>query len=236
MSMSIVYLGLQCLNAQVLLEESGRAGVESLHLSLVNTGFVELLSHGGGQHLSQLHTPLVERAQTPDESLHGSTMLVNGQQLTTRIRVELAEQQRRRRTVAREVLVLLEMLGHSLSSQILVVLSVGQSIGLGEEVTHQLIVVGDHLSLPRERILALAETNKIAGNNTTLVDELIETMLAVRARFTEVHLTSLERKRGSVHGNALTVRLHIDLLNVSRETEQSLGIGKQSTASITNNK
>ena len=60
----------------------------------------------------------------------------------------------------------------------------------------------------------------------TLMDQLIESMLAIRARFAPENFTGLICDRGAVPADRLTVRLHGQLLQVCRETVQILVIRK----------
>ena len=87
-------------------------------------------------------------------------------------------------------------------------------------------MVGDYLTFSGERILALAEADEVARNHATLMNQLIEAVLAVGARLTEINFACVEGKRGAVHGNPLAVGLHVDLLDVGRETEKGLGVGQ----------
>ena len=75
-------------------------------------------------------------------------------------------------------------------------------------------------------IEALAEADEVARNHTTLVNQLIETVLTVGTRLTKINFACIEGKRSAVHGDTLAVGFHVDLLDVGRETEKGLGVGQ----------
>ena len=126
----------------------------------------------------------------------------------------------------------LQVLGDVLRLQVLHALAVRQRVGLGEEVAHQLVVVAHRLALALQRRLALAEADEVARDHATLVDQLVETVLAVGARLAEVHLARGERERRAVHGHALSVRLHVHLLDVRGEAKQRLRVGQKRAARV----
>jgi hypothetical protein len=73
-------------------------------------------------------------------------------------------------------------------------------------------MVTDWLPFQLARRLAVARGNELARDNTALVQELVEAVLAIRARLTEYDLTTDSLgKRTAVQGDTLAVALHIDL-------------------------
>ena len=193
---------------------------------------MHLLTHRRSEHLSQLDAPLIEGADAPDESLHSRSVLIDRKQLPAGVRVQLLEQQRGRWTVSREELVLLQILGNALRRQVLVVLSVSERVGLSEEVGHELVVIAHRLALAEQRVLARAETDEVAGNHASLVNQLVEAVLAVGSWLAEIHLADVERHRRSVHRHSLAVRFHVHLLDVGGEAEQRLRVGQQGATGV----
>ena len=75
------------------------------------------------QPLAQLHSLLIKRVDSPNEALKGHLVLIEREQLTQSIGVELRQHQKRARTVSCKVLIGILMLltrcqGHHLSHQI----------------------------------------------------------------------------------------------------------------------
>src|SRR5690554_2319210 len=90
--------------AEVLLHQRGGGRVEALNGSTRSASSLQLLAHVLCEHFSQLHTPLVEAIEAPDETFHRGSMLVQCKQLTTGERVQSWKQEGKGRTVARELL------------------------------------------------------------------------------------------------------------------------------------
>jgi hypothetical protein len=57
---------------------------------------------------------------------------------------------------------------------------------LGEEIGHELIVVANGFTLEELRLLRSTEANELTWIRSTLMEELIEAMLAIGARFSKV--------------------------------------------------
>lgn len=84
-------------------------------------------------------------------------------------RVADRHQQRQGRPVAKEHLVLDEILRDPLLPALILGLSKCQGIGLGEEVGHQFIMVGHWLTADVDGILGRLETNEVRRYRPTLM-------------------------------------------------------------------
>mmetsp|Transcript_8032 Transcript_8032/g.23909 ORF Transcript_8032/g.23909 Transcript_8032/m.23909 type:complete len:337 (+) Transcript_8032:235-1245(+) len=213
---------------QIRLEHRTRRTVEPLHARSGLTTRRQLSPHLLRQHLPQFHPPLIERIDPPQEPLHGRPMLVQRQQLSRGVRVELREEEGRARTIPGEDLVRAQLLRHSLGGQIVHRLAVREGVGLSEEVGHELVVIRDRFAVEAYRGLRFAEAYEIGGNDAIpLMQELIEGMLTVRARLAEINFAGGEGEGKTVGVDPLSVRFHIDLLYVGRETTEGLTVRKE---------
>ena len=101
---------------------------------------------------------------------------------------------------------------HAFRREVLLRLPTRQRVRLGEEITHELVMVTDWLPFQLARRLAVARGNELARDNAALVQELVEAVLAIRAWLTKHNLTTDSLgKRTPVQGDTLAVALHIDL-------------------------
>lgn len=114
-----------------------------------------------------------------------------------------------------------ERLGHSLSLKLFVGLTKGERIGLSKEIRHQLLMVRDWLSCNIHGGLRMSKTNKFSWNHSSLVHKLVETVLAISSGLTKDNRTSLDPrcKPDTITSDPFPIRLHIQLLNVSGESE-----------------
>ena len=101
----------------------------------------ELRHDALGQHFAQLDSPLIERIDVPDRSLHEDLVLVEGDQLAQRRGGEQIEHQRIGRMVARKRAVRHLEGGHAVGLDLGRGLAKGQGFGLGKEIGHQQIVM-----------------------------------------------------------------------------------------------
>mmetsp|Transcript_9677 Transcript_9677/g.19002 ORF Transcript_9677/g.19002 Transcript_9677/m.19002 type:complete len:388 (-) Transcript_9677:686-1849(-) len=217
-----------------LFEQTGGGGVESRDSSPSFATLGELLPHLLSKHLAQFNTELVEAVDTPDESLHTGTVLVQRKELANGVWGALVDHNHRRRAVAREGLMGDQRLRGSLFFELLRAFTVCEGIRLGEEVRHELVVVGDNLSdlCVVNGEVGLDETDEVHRHNTALMEELVEAVLPVGSWLSEVDFSSLERKLCAVNGNTLAVALHVHLLDVWGELEHALGIARDGTGGM----
>jgi hypothetical protein len=80
----------------------------------------------------------------------------------------------------------------------------------------------------------MSKPNKFSWNHSSLVHQLIETVLAICSRFAKDNRASLDSrsKSDTIPSHTLTIGLHIKLLDVCREPEKSLAIRKDCTGVI----
>src|SRR5262249_15916220 len=149
-----------------------------------------------GQDFAELNAPLIEGIDVPDDALHKHAVFVESNDLAERCRGQPIAEQCIRWAVAFEDamgckffnLALVDF--RSLSSSLIVnsvarftkLLSKCQGFGLRKDVGHEQVVMA------AERVQRLAEPNKIAGHfPRSLMDKLIERMLAVGARLAPIN-------------------------------------------------
>ena len=99
--------------------------------------FAELGQDSVGQHLAQLHTPLIETVHTPHHSLHEHDVLVQRDQLTDGVGGEFLHQQRGARPVPWEHPVQLLMVGNTLGLHLIECLAERKCFALSEQIGHQ---------------------------------------------------------------------------------------------------
>jgi hypothetical protein len=69
-------------------------------------------------------------------------------------------------------------------------LPIGQSIRLGEEVTHEFIMIGHYFAGYCDGIRRLGEPDELCRYDAPLVHQLIERVLAIGTRLSEYNLTT----------------------------------------------
>src|SRR5262249_14587598 len=129
---------------------------------------LELRDDALRQHLSQLHAPLVERIDVPDDALREHAVLVERDQLAQRPRGQPVGEDRVRGTVSLEHAVGDERLRRALCNDLLARLAEGQCLGLSEYIREQ------HVVVTAERVERLRKRDEVARDETgSLMDELI---------------------------------------------------------------
>lgn len=94
------------------------------------------------QNFAKLNTPLIETVDVIQESLNRNSVLIEGQKLTAFCSVQRTlEKKGETWSITDEKLVLMELFWNTLSLQLINGLSEGQSVWLGEEVRHELVMV-----------------------------------------------------------------------------------------------
>ena len=163
-------------------------------------------------------------------------MLVQSQQLTAVARAQSAlKQDAETGPFPREELMLLELHGNASRLKLFNGFAKGQRIRLSEEVGHQLVVTADHFSRVVHVDLRLRVSDKLGRNNTTLMHQLIEGMLAIRARLSKDNRPGWDGKRHSSDSHTLAVAFHVKLLNVRWETQEGLAVREDGARFITTN-
>src|SRR5699024_7149534 len=137
--------------------------------------------------LAEFHAPLVEGVDSPHRPLHEGDVLVQRDELPEHGRAEFGGDDRGRGPVARKGPGGDEILGGALGAHLLGRLAERERASLGEEVRHEQVV---HV------LLSVLEGMGRAGDGdeirwdepSSLVDELVERVLAVGARLPPEHL------------------------------------------------
>lgn len=112
-----------------------------------------------------------------------------------------------------------EVLGTPLCLELFNSLPDRQSVGLSEEVRHELLVGADGLTGEHDGCLRLGEADELRRNHAALVHQLVEAVLAIRAGLTENQRTSFNIfvKSGALESDSLSIAFHVELLDVCRE-------------------
>ena len=164
------------------------------------------------KHFSKLDAFLVEAVDVPYEALEHDLVFEMGKQGADCFRRKLVTGDNAGGSSALEIFV-----------RILILLSAGESHDLGGHICAEFLLAGAVLDHHVRLKLALAEADKLDRDNVrALMQELIEGMLAVGSRLAEDHRSGLigDRFREAVY--ALSVRFHIQLLEMCREAAQRL--------------
>ena len=136
--------------------------------------------------LAEFHAPLVVAVDVPDNALDEDLVFVHGDEGAERFRRNVVHHNAVGRLVAFEHLVRGEecdfFFGLTILAEFFLSLGEGlavhQGFGLRKEVAEQLLVVVAHL------VVAVCRSDEVARNHLgTLVDQLVEGVLAVRTRF-----------------------------------------------------
>ncbi len=170
-------------------------------------GILEFGDDAGSKHFSEFNTPLVKRVDIPDGALDEDFMLVERDQSAQNFWREFLGQDGICRMVAFESAMWNLKRRNTISRDFFGGLSECQRFGLGEEVGHQEIVVGS------DRVQGLAESDEVAGNQFgTLVNELVEGVLAVGTRLSPDNGSGLIVYHPPFQVNMFSIALHIELL------------------------
>src|SRR5262245_52118898 len=145
-------------------------------------GRLELAGDARRKHLAELDAPLVERVDPPDHALHEDAVFVESDELAECRRIELLREDGVRRPVAVEDAI-----------RLVCVLAERERLRLGEDVRRQEVVV-----IP-DGIERLQKADEVAGDQPrALVDQLVEGVLAVRARLAPIDRARVVVDAGTV--------------------------------------
>ena len=130
-----------------------------------------------------------------------------------------------------------QVVWNSSSFQSINILSNSKSIWLSKEIRHELFMIANRLSLHRDWSLGFCITNKFSWNHTSLMHELIKTVLSVCTRLTKYNWSCINPFwiSYSISCHSFTVAFHITLLNMGWESKESLTIWKNSSRGMTSN-
>src|SRR5271168_2294080 len=135
---------------------------------------LEFRNNAHSEHLAQLYAPLVKRVDLPDGSLNEDAVFIECHKLAKCFRSHLFGEDDGGWAIALEGAVQREPLRSALGAHLFGGLAEGQSLGLGEDVGHEQVV------MTAEWVERLVEADEVAGNQLgSLVNELIEGVLTV---------------------------------------------------------
>ena len=186
-----------------------------------------------GELLAEFNTPLVIAVDVPDNALGEDLVFVHGNEGTECFRRNVVHHDGVGRLVAFEHLVRGEECDFFFALAVLAEfflslgerLAVHQGFGLCKEVGEQLLVMVADL------VVAVCRGDEVARNHLgALVDELVEGVLAVGARFAPEDRTGLVVDAQGVAVNSLAVGFHVGLLEVSGEAVQVLVVREHRVA------
>ena len=92
-------------------------------------------------------------------------------------------------------------------------------------------MVGDYFFRGIFGSLRFGKSDELSRDGSSLMHQLVETVLPVGARLSENDRSSFNpiRESGSVHSYTFSIALHIKLLDVCREAVKGLAVGEDST-------
>ena len=186
-----------------------------------------------GELLTEFNTPLVVAVDVPDNALGEDLVFVHGDEGAERFRRNVVHHDGVGRLVAFEHLVRGEECDFFFALAILAEfflslgerLAVHQGFGLSKEVGEELLVMVTDL------VVAVGRSDEVARNHLgALVDQLVEGVLAVGARFAPEDRTRLVVHALGVAVNGLAVGFHVGLLEVGGEAVQVLVVREHGVA------
>ncbi len=185
----------------------------------------EFGQHLGGQHLAELHAPLVKGEDVPDDPLCEDLVLVERDERAEGFGRQGISEQGVGGVVALEGLVRDEFFRHAFRAALLCGLSEGEGLCLRKEVGHELVMV------VADRIVRGAETDEVARDHAgSLMDELIEGVLAVGAGFAPDDRAGAVGDSVAMTVYGLAIALHVELLEIRGQACEILVVGQYSVA------
>lgn len=186
-----------------------------------------------GELLTEFNTPLVVAVDVPDHALREDLVFVHGDEGAKAFRAHVVHHDGVRRLVAFEYLVRSEecdfFFGLACGAEFFLSLGEGlavhQGFGLCKEVAEELLVMVADL------VVAVCRGDEVARNHLgALVDQLVESVLAVRTRFAPEDRTGLVVHALRVAVDGFAVRFHVGLLEVGGEAVQVLVVREHGVA------
>mmetsp|Transcript_27967 Transcript_27967/g.64778 ORF Transcript_27967/g.64778 Transcript_27967/m.64778 type:complete len:246 (-) Transcript_27967:922-1659(-) len=207
----------------VVVDQAVGGTVVGSHLALCG----ELWQYSLGKLLTELHSPLIERVDIPDDTLRKNLHLVDSNQASKSTGGEFLKHEGIGGTVAFKHLVrdefcnlcCVHILGFKLSLHSLGGLSKSKGFRLGKVVGQQdWMVIDWGPNSVGKLVVGINGRQEIARNHFgTLVNQLVESVLAIGSRLAPKNGSSLHAHLFSVPGDVLPVGLHISLLEVRRK-------------------
>jgi len=170
---------------------------------------------------AEFDAPLVEGVDVPDHALGEDAHFVEGNEAAEGGGGEFFGHEDIRGAVAVEDAVRRDRWRGALGFDLGEGFSKSQGLGLREDIRHEQILV------TTERVEGFDEGDEVAGDHAgALVDELVETMLAVRAGLAPVDRAGVGVHAGAVEFHRLAIALHRELLEVGGEALEVLFVGQ----------
>eukprot|EP00158_Paraphelidium_tribonemae_P008264 Partr_v1_DN28534_c0_g1_i1_m73882 len=195
-------------------------------VSLDITFSLQFRKNSLGKLLAQFDTPLVVRVDIPNGSLHVNLVLVHCNKRTQVEWSQFLEHDRVGGTVTLKHLVLHQWLvdvGSHFGTDFVVALAHHQGFSLREKVREENLVV----DTARNWVVSFNGCQKVTWNDLgSLVDELVEGVLAVSSRLSPDDGTGRVVNALSVTSDILAVGFHISLLEIGSEAVHVLIIRK----------
>ena len=165
-----------------------------------------------GQSLAEFDAPLIEGVDVPHDALGEHVVFIERDQLPQRRRRQSIHQDGVGGTIAFENSVRNKPLRRALRLDLLARFPEGERLGLRHDVREQ------HFVMPAEWIEPLSESYEITRNEPgTLMDQLIEGVLAVGSRLAPIDRAGRRFHRRPIEPHMLAVALHRQLLEISGE-------------------
>src|SRR4030095_12941546 len=170
-----------------------------------------------GQHLPEFHAPLIEWVDLPDGPLGEHAVLVKGDQLAENSWSEPIGEDGVGRAIALEDPVGYEPVRRAFGLDLLSPLSQRQGFALSEDVCQK------HVVMSAKVIQRLGKRDKVTRDQPrSLMDQLVEGMLAVSSRLTPVDGASRVGHLSPIERDVFAVALHRQLLQISWKSLQVL--------------
>src|SRR5215472_14411293 len=184
---------------------------------------LELWNDALRKNFAELHTPLIERINVPNHSLSEDGVLVKRNKLAQCFGVELLRKDRIGGAIAFKDAVRHKQVRSALRFHLLWCLTKCQGFSLSENIGKQ------HVMMTAQRIERLPKSDEVARNEArALMDQLIERVLAVGARFTPVDGARIFVDCFAIECDMLPVALHGQLLQIGRKPFQILFVRQYS--------
>src|SRR5262249_44393130 len=184
---------------------------------------LELWNDPLGKCLAQFHTPLIKRIDLPDRALCEHDVFVKRDQFAQGRRRQSLQHEGVRRAVSLKQPMRHEPVGCPFGLDLISGLAERQRLRLGEHVGEQ------HIVMPVQGIKGLSKRDEIAGyESRSLMDQLIERMLAIGPRLTPINRPGFVIHRNAVDRYVLAIALHGELLEIGWKALEVLLIRQHS--------
>ena len=176
-----------------------------------------------GEGFAEFDAPLVEGVDVPDHALGEDAHFVEGNEAAEGGWGEFFGHEDIRGAVAFEHAVRRDGRRGAFGLDLREGFAEGEGLGLREDIRHEQILVA------AEWVEGFCERDEVAGDHArALVDELVETVLAVRAGLAPIDRARVGVHAGAVELHGFAVAFHRELLEVGGEALEVLVVGQDS--------